>query len=173
MDRISHDYVTLSPDIRLGAILLDGTQFSLSLQCLEYWKGLHNNAQLCVKSEFYYRTKNREHKLQLVPNSPQTNQKQAGCQPVSQQKPICSPEITYTQKMRSKARLCPFMLYELCWATIGLFYVYVGRNRTTPSLIQTIREFHWKSQLTCAAPGDELVQTISQRALECKVLLGI
>lgn len=84
------------------------------------------------------------------------------------------PEKSHThKKMRSKAHSCPFMLYELCWATIGLFYVYVGGNRTTPSLIQTIREFHWKSQLTCAAPGDELVQTISQRALECKVLLGI
>lgn len=67
MDYISHDSAKLSPDIRLDAILLDGTQFSLSLQCLEYWKGLHNNAQLCVKSQFYYRAKKREHSCSWLP----------------------------------------------------------------------------------------------------------
>lgn len=67
MDYISHDSAKLSPDIRLDAILLDGTQFSLSLQCLEYWKGLHNNAQLCVKSQFYYWAKKREHSCSWLP----------------------------------------------------------------------------------------------------------
>lgn len=67
MDYISHDSAKLSPDIRLDAILLDGTQFSLSLQSLEYWKGLYNNAQLCVKSQFYYRAKKREHSCSWLP----------------------------------------------------------------------------------------------------------